>query len=66
MTGIDPARLVVLDETSTPITLPPLRAHAARGQRAVGSVPRGQRPHIAALATLTSRGFGRAGGPRPH
>jgi putative transposase len=58
MTGIDPARLVFLDETSTPITLTPLRARAPRGQRAVGSVPRGQRPHIAWLATLTSRGIG--------
>jgi transposase len=58
MTDIDPARFVVLDETSTPITLTPLRARAARGQRAVGDVPRGQRPHIAWLATLTSRGLG--------
>jgi transposase len=58
MTGIDPARFVFLDETSTPITLTPLRARAARGQRAVGAVPRGQRPHIAWLATLTSRGLG--------
>ena len=58
MTGIDPARLVFLDETSTPITLTPLRARAPRGQWAVGSVPRGRRPHIAWLATLTSRGLG--------
>jgi transposase len=58
MTGIDPARLVFLDETSTPITLTPLRARAPRGQRAVGPVPRGQRPHIVWLATLTPRGIG--------
>ena len=58
MTGLDPARFVFLDETSTPITLTPLRARAARGQRAVGYVPRGQRPHLAWLATLTSRGLG--------
>lgn len=58
MTGIDPDRLVFLDETSTPITLTPLRARAPRGQRAVGLVPRGQRPHIAWLATLTPRGLG--------
>jgi putative transposase len=58
MSGIDPARFVFLDETSTPITLTPLRARAARGQRAVGSVPRGQRPHLAWLATLTARGLG--------
>lgn len=58
MTGIDPARLVFLDETSTPITLTPLRARAPRGQRAVGQIPRGRRPHIAWLATLTSSGIG--------
>jgi transposase len=58
MTGIDPTRLVFLDETSTPIMLTPLRARAPRGQRAVGSVPRGRRPHIAWLATLTPSGIG--------
>jgi transposase len=58
MTGIDPSRFVFLDETSTPITLTPLRARAPRGQRAVGYVPRGQRPHIAWLATLTPSGLG--------
>lgn len=58
MTGLDPTRFVFLDETSTPITLTPLRARAPRGQRAVGPVPRGQRPHIAWLATLTTEGIG--------
>lgn len=58
MTGIDPSRLVFLDETSTPITLTPLRARAPRGQRAVGHVPRGKRPHISWLATLTAEGIG--------
>jgi len=58
MTGIDPTRFVFLDETSTPITLTPLRARAPRGQRAVGRVPRGHRPHIAWLATLTAEGLG--------
>lgn len=58
MTGIDPSRLVFLDETSTPISLTPLRARAPRGQRAVGRVPRGKRPHISWLATLTPTGIG--------
>jgi hypothetical protein len=31
MAGLDPAALVFLDETSTPITLTPLRARAPRG-----------------------------------
>jgi transposase len=58
MAAVDPAALVFVDETSTPITLTPLRARAPRGQRAVGRVPRGKRPHIAWLATLTASGFG--------
>lgn len=58
MTGIDPSRLVFVDETSTPISLTPLRARAPRGQRAVGQVPRGKRPHISWLATLTAPGIG--------
>jgi hypothetical protein len=45
MADVDPAALVFVDETSTPITLTPRRARAPRGQRAVGRVPRGKRPH---------------------
>jgi transposase len=58
MVAVDPAALVFLDETSTPITRTPLRARAPRGVRAVGRVPRGKRPHIAWLATLTTTGVG--------
>jgi transposase len=58
MAQVDPADLLLLDETSTPISLTPLRARAPRGQRAVGRVPRGTRPHISWLATLTSTGLG--------
>ena len=56
--GIDPARFVFLDETSTPLSLTPLRSRAPRGQRAVGHVPHGKRPHLSWLATLTARGIG--------
>jgi transposase len=58
MTGVDPARLVFLDETSTPTTLTPLRARAARGQRVYGTIPRGRREAISWLATLTVQGLG--------
>jgi transposase len=58
MAAVDPADLLFLDETSTPLTLTPLRARAPRGQRAMGRVPRGKRPHIAWLATLTVTGLG--------
>ena len=56
--GVDPARFVFLDETSTPLGLTPLRARAPRGQRAVGRVPHGKRPHLSWLATLTPTGIG--------
>lgn len=58
MAGVDPARLVFLDETSTPTTLTPVRARAARGQRAHGRIPRGRREAISWLATLTTSGLG--------
>jgi transposase len=58
MAAVDAAELVFVDETSTPITLTPLRARAPRGQRAVGRIPRGKRPPIAWLATLTATGMG--------
>lgn len=58
MTGIDPTRLVFVDETSTPLSLTPLRARAPRGQRAVGHVPHGKRLHLSWLATLTCAGIG--------
>ena len=58
MAAIDPARLIFLDETSTPTTLTPLRARAAGGQRAHGRLPRGRREAISWLATLTVSGLG--------
>ena len=57
MAGIDPTRFVFLDETSTPRSLTPPRARAPRGQRAVGRVPHGKRPHLSWLATLTPTGI---------
>src|SRR5215213_6158387 len=58
MAEVDPAQLVFLDGTSTPTTLTPLRARAARGQRAYGRIPRGRREAISWLATLTVTGLG--------
>lgn len=57
---LDPHTLVFLDETSTPLTLTPLRARAPRGQRAVGRVPRGRWQSVTLLATLTPAGLGAA------
>lgn len=52
--------MVVLDETSTPTALTPLRARAPRGTRAVGRVPRGRRQTVTLVATLTLEGMGPA------
>jgi len=57
---LDPSQLVFLDETSTPLTLTPLRARAPRGERAVGRVPRGKRRHFTLVSTLSSRLLGEA------
>jgi len=58
--GLDPTQLVFLDETSTPLTLTPLRARAPKGERVVGAVPRGHRRHLTLVGTLTSTGMGEA------
>jgi transposase len=57
MADVNPAMPVFLDETSTPATLTPLRARAARGQRAHGPIPRRRREAISWLATLTVHGL---------
>lgn len=56
--AIDPADLIFFDETSTPLTLTPIRARAPRGQRAVDRVPRGRWRHVTLLATRTPTGMG--------
>jgi transposase len=57
---LDPAALVFLDESATPLTLTRTHARAPKGQRAIGHIPRGQRPAISLLATLTCDGPGAA------
>lgn len=47
-----------LDETSTPITLTPLRGRSPRGQRVTGTVPRRRWQAVTLLATLTPTGLG--------
>lgn len=55
---LDPADFVFLDETSTPLTLTPIRARAARGTRAVDRQPRGRWQQVTLVATLTPTGMG--------
>lgn len=55
---VNPARLIFLDETSTPTRLTPLRGRSRRGERVVGRVSRGRWEAVTLLATLTPAGFG--------
>jgi transposase len=60
MTGLDPARLVFLDETATPTSLTRLRGRAPRGTRAVGMVPRRRWQSVSLLASVSLAGMGAA------
>ena len=58
MATVDPARLIFLDETSTPTTLTPIRGRSPRGERVVGRVPRRRWEAVTLVATLTPTGLG--------
>jgi transposase len=57
MGGIDPARLVFVDECGTHTALTRRRARAARGVRARGAVPRNRGPVTTLLAGLSLAGM---------
>jgi hypothetical protein len=40
LSGVDPKRLVFVDECSTNVRMVPLRARASKGERAFGKAPR--------------------------
>jgi transposase len=56
----DPATLLFLDETSTPLTLTRRRARAPKGDRAIGVVPARRWEAVTLVATLTLDGLGPA------
>jgi transposase len=60
MAGVGADTLLFLDETSTPVSMTPLRARSPRGSRAVGRVPRGRWTTVTLLATFSAQGFGPA------
>jgi len=57
MVGVDPARLVFVDECGTHTSMTRRRARAARGQRARGAVPRNRGPVTTLLAGLSLAGM---------
>jgi transposase len=56
--GLDPRRLVFLDECGTNIGLTPLRARVPKGDRARGRAPRKRGKNATLVAALTSEGMG--------
>lgn len=57
---LDPAQVVVLDETSTSTRLTPLRGRSPRGQRVHGIIPQGRWESITLIATMSLSGMGPA------
>jgi transposase len=57
MRGVDPARLVFVDECGTHTSMTRRRARAVRGRRAPGSVPRNRGPVTTLLAGVSLAGM---------
>src|SRR5688500_6063911 len=57
MAGVDPARLVFIDECGTHTSMTRRRARAARGLRARGAVPRNRAPVTTLLAGVSLAGM---------
>ena len=57
MDGVDPARLVFVDECGTHTSMTRRKARAARGERAHGAVPRNRGPVTTLLAGVSLAGM---------
>jgi transposase len=57
LAGIDPARLIFIDETGIDTRMTRAYARAARGERAVGKVPRGRWERLTVLGALALDGI---------
>jgi len=56
--GVDPKRLVFVDESSTNIALTPRYARAPKGERAYGKAPRNWGENITLISSITAEGMG--------
>ena len=56
--GLDPERLVFVDECGSNVGLAPLRARAPKGQRAFGKAPRNRGKNTTLLASMGVEGMG--------
>ena len=52
LAGVDPARLIFIDETGIDTRMTRAHARAARGERAVGKVPRGRWERLTVIGAL--------------
>src|SRR5215212_10835106 len=58
LSGVDPRRLVFVDECSTSVRMAPLRARAPRGERALGKVPKNWDENVTLISSMTLEGMG--------
>lgn len=58
MRGVDPKRLVFVDESSTNTTFTPRYARAPRGERAHGEAPRNWGKNVTLISSMTLEGMG--------
>jgi len=56
--GVDPKRLIFVDESSTNIVLTPRYARAPKGERAYGKAPRNWGENITLISSITAEGMG--------
>jgi transposase len=56
--GVDPQRLLFVDESSTNIAMVPRYARAPRGRRAFGKAPRNWGKNVTLISSITTEGMG--------
>jgi hypothetical protein len=56
--GVDPRRLVFVDESSTNVALTPRYARAPRGERARGKAPRNWGKNVTLISSISLEGVG--------
>jgi hypothetical protein len=56
--GVDPRRLVFVDESSTNVRMVPIRARAPKGERTFGSAPKNWDENVTLISSISSEGMG--------
>jgi transposase len=56
--GVDPWRLVFVDESSTNVRMVPLRARAPKGERAFGKAPKNWDKNVTLICSISLEGMG--------